>query len=85
METLLTQGVDITIRDLNGNTALIWAVRNGHLEAVQRLLVAGARVEESDSKGDSTLAIAARQGNDPMFQLLLDALTGSSKSHRLTE
>jgi ankyrin repeat protein len=61
------------IGNKGGLTPLLFAVREGHLEAVNRLLAAGARVNHV-SEGDHTspLLMAAINGRYDMAKLLMD-------------
>ena len=58
--------------EYTGSTALIWAVREGHIEMVKLLLEAGADVNLHDPKHASALIRAARNDDKPMVRLLLE-------------
>ena len=63
----------LDLNDLEGNTALDLAVRQGHVEVVRVLLDGGASVVYADSEfGWGPLHRACARGNLPMTQLLLD-------------
>lgn len=74
--TLLPQ-VGINAKDPNGNTALIFAVREGHHRVVQWLLEKGAEVDlarkgEDTWEGWTALMFAAAQGNETAIHALLE-------------
>ena len=54
-----------------GNTALMFAAREGALAAAQRLVAAGADVDDADAWGVSALVLAAHAGHREVAELLL--------------
>lgn len=54
-----------------GDTALMFAARNGDLESATLLLAAGANVDDQDAWGVSATALAAHAGFTPIVELLL--------------
>lgn len=56
------QGCSLASTDNDGNTAWHAAAEGGHLEAVQRLLQAGAELESTNAAACTALHIAARSG-----------------------
>ena len=54
-----------------GNTALMFAVREGALAAAQRLVAAGADVDDADAWGVSALVLAAHAGHREVAEFLL--------------
>ena len=54
-----------------GNTALMFAVREGALAAARRLVGAGADVDDADAWGVSALVLAAHAGHREVAELLL--------------
>ena len=54
-----------------GNTALMFAVREGALAAAQRLAAAGADVDDADAWGVSALVLAAHAGHREVAEFLL--------------
>lgn len=56
------QGCSLTTTDNDGNTAWHAAAEGGHIEAVQRLLQAGAPLESPNTAACTALHIAARSG-----------------------
>lgn len=71
---LLLNGADIDVRDKDGDTPLVWAIRSHHLGCVEVLLHAGAKVDvrSTDDNGFAALHVAADQGSDAMVYLLLE-------------
>ena len=54
-----------------GNTALMFAVREGALAAARRLVAAGADVDDADAWGVSALVLAAHAGHVEVVEFLL--------------
>jgi ankyrin repeat protein len=54
-----------------GDTALMFAARNGDLESAQLLVAAGAKVDDQDAWGVSATALAAHAGFTPIVEFLL--------------
>ncbi|XP_021676270.2 potassium channel KAT2 isoform X2 [Hevea brasiliensis] len=61
--------VNSTIED--NQTALLAAVRKGHLEMVKILLEGGANADKPDAIGRTPKALAEQQGNKSIYDLLL--------------
>jgi uncharacterized protein len=55
-----------------GDTALMFAARDGDLESATRLLAAGANVNDADAWGVSATALAAHAGYRDLVALLLE-------------
>ena len=60
-------------RQDDGSTLLQWAVYNGDVTEVQRLLKAGANVSLANNYGVTAMELAAEVANTPILKLLLDA------------
>lgn len=56
-----------------GDTALLFAVRRGHLASARLLVEAGANVDDADAWGVSATAYAAHSGFGQLVGLLLEA------------
>src|SRR5687768_17354774 len=52
---LVTAGSDVNARHADGSTALSWAVYHDALEAVDRLIAAGANVNAANEYGETPL------------------------------
>jgi ankyrin repeat protein len=55
-----------------GNTPLLFAVRNGQLESVRRLLAAGAKEKDESADGTSALVLAAHSGHGKVAAVLVE-------------
>ncbi|HXC58938.1 MAG TPA: ankyrin repeat domain-containing protein, partial [Steroidobacteraceae bacterium] len=64
---------DPNARQPDGSTALQWAVYEGNLREVQRLLHAGADVQASNNYGATALQLAAEAGDPAILHALLKA------------
>ena len=64
-------GVDRKSRDINGRTALLWAIRNGRHRCFRRLLY-DTEINISDNNGMTPLMEAARHKDDYFYKSLLD-------------
>jgi uncharacterized protein len=70
---LLQQGQPVDAAQIDGATALHWAVYRDDLELADLLLAAGARVEAENRVGVTPLQLAALYGSAPMIERLLQA------------
>ena len=59
-------------RDMSGDTALHYAVKEEHLEIAELLLDFGASIDIENYKNESPLMIACQQNRDDIVHLLLD-------------
>ena len=73
VKRLIGVGVDVSAQDKYGNTALIWASRNGHIEVAQLLIEEGADVNAQDNVGGTALMRASYLGHQEVAQLLIEA------------
>jgi Ankyrin repeats (3 copies) len=73
LQARLDQGVKPDVRDSEGRTALLDAVKNGHPEIVRALLGAGASVNAATPGGRTPLIEAAENGRIQSAQLLIQA------------
>lgn len=71
---LLVDNIDITARDSEGMTALIWAARRGQERAIDALLFRKPNLEIDirDKNGWTPLSWAARRGYKNIVKLLLN-------------
>jgi ankyrin repeat protein len=67
----IEDGVDVNARSPDGTTPLHWAVYNGNLGLVERLIAAGADVSAANEFGSTPLAEAATIGNAQVIAALL--------------
>jgi len=63
---------DVNRRNADGSTPLQWAVYNGDVAEVRRLLKAGADVAVANNYGATPMTLAAEVANTDMLKLLLE-------------
>ena len=73
LRTLLQQKADVNAPQIDGATALHWAVHRGDVESVELLLGAGADVKAANREGITSLYMASLYGNAPIVDSLLSA------------
>ena len=73
IRTLLDAGEDVTVAQVDGMTALHWAVYHDDAETAELLVRAGAEVNAENRYGVPPLSLAATNRNAPLVTLLLDA------------
>jgi ankyrin repeat protein len=78
---LLQQNADVNAPQIDGATALHWAVYRDDLEAAEVLIAAGAKVDAANREAFTPLAMASLYGNVPMIERLLEA--GADAKRRL--
>jgi ankyrin repeat protein len=64
---------DVNRRGVDGSTPLQWAVYDGNVADVRRLLKAGANVSIANNYGATPMGLAAEVGNAEIIKLLLEA------------
>ncbi|GMU52170.1 MAG: hypothetical protein AMXMBFR33_13160 [Candidatus Xenobia bacterium] len=72
LQTMSRIHVRVDCRDDEGETALMEAAEEGHLEVVRWLLEQGARPNLHDDEGETALIEAAEEGRRDVVALLLD-------------
>ena len=73
VRALLQQKADVNGRQIDGTTALHWAVRGDDLEMADLLMRAGANVSAANREGVRPLQLAAMNGNAAMLDRLIKA------------
>ena len=70
---LIQREVDVNVAEPDGTTPLHWAVHNGDVQLVERLIAAGADVSAANEYGATPMSEAAVVGNAAIFEALLAA------------
>src|SRR5213083_3002254 len=73
LRALLQQKVDVNVPQVDGATALHWAVYRDDLDAADLLIGAGANVKTATREGVTPLAMASLYGDPAMIDKLLKA------------
>jgi ankyrin repeat protein len=73
VRALLQKKADVNAPQLDGTTALHWAVRSDDVELADLLIRAGAKVTATTRAGATPLQLAAINGNAAMLQALITA------------
>src|SRR5215468_10170901 len=73
VRSLLQKKVDVNAPQVDGTTALHWAVREDDLETTDLLIRAGANVSAANREGVTPMRIAATNGSAPMLARLIKA------------
>src|SRR2546426_9716625 len=73
LRTLLQQKADVNAAQIDGATALHWAVYRNDLEAADLLIRAGIKVDTANREGVTPLAMASLYGSVAMLDRLLKA------------
>jgi ankyrin repeat protein len=72
MQALLRRGAKLEANEgFRGQTALMWALSENHLDAAKALIEAGANVSAQSFSGFTPLMFAAREGNIDAARLLI--------------
>jgi ankyrin repeat protein len=82
VRSLLDGGTDVDAREVDGSTALHWAVYEDDLDVVQTLIDAGADATIATREGATPMSLASLIGDARMIDLLLNA--GADPNERLT-
>lgn len=67
------RGYPLDVRDGDGNTALMLAAYNGHVETVEMLIARGADVNIPNSRNQSPIAGAIFKGEEEVVRVLKQA------------
>ncbi len=73
MRALLEQNADVNAPEVDGTTALHWAVRRDDLETTRLLVSKGANVKLANRYGVTPLSVACVNGNAAIIEVLLKA------------
>ena len=83
VRTLLQQKADVNAQQIDGTTALHWAVEANDLELTDILLAAGAKPMAANQAGATPILLATQNGNAALIERLLVA--GADPNAPLTE
>jgi uncharacterized protein len=73
LRTLIQQKANVNAPQIDGATALHWAVYRDDLESADLLIAAGAKVDAANRQGFTPLIMASLYGHAPMIEKLLKA------------
>ena len=73
LKTLIQQKADVNATQIDGATALHWAVYKGDVEMLDTLIGAGARVDVANREGVTPLHMASLYGNVAIIDRLVKA------------
>ncbi len=73
VRSLLQKKADVNTTQVDGTTALHWAVRADDLETADLLIRAGANASAANREGITPMQLAAINGNAPMIEKLIKA------------
>ncbi len=68
---LAGKGASVDTTDIDGNTLLMLAARDGHVETVDFLVKNHAKLNARNAAGDTALRLAAFRGHQKVVELLL--------------
>jgi ankyrin repeat protein len=83
VRTLLQRKADVNAPQIDGTTALHWAVRLDDLDTAELLIRAGANVSAANRAGTTPMQLAALNGNAAMVEKLIKA--GADSNVPLTQ
>ena len=83
VRALLQRKADVNAPQIDGTTALHWAVRGDDLETAELLIRAGAKVSAANRAGATPMQLAAIVGNAAMIGKLIKA--GADSNAPLTK
>jgi len=81
--TLLAKKSDVNAAQVDGTTALQWAVRANDLEMTEMLLKAGAKASTANQSGATPMLLAAMNGNAAILERLI--LAGADPNAAVSE
>lgn len=73
VRSLIQQKADVNAPQVDGSTALHWAVHSDDVDTAKALIDAGANVKAANRYGVTPLSLACVNGNGQMVELLLNA------------
>jgi len=82
VQRLLQQKADVNAQQIDGATALHWAVQRNNIEVASALLAAGAKVTAETRYKITPLSIAATNGNAALITRLIEAGADANSTSR---
>lgn len=79
LQALLEKGVDVNVRNANGETALMVAASAGHVESVNYLISARAAIHPSDNSGKTARMRAEEKGHVEIVKVLDETCTHATE------
>ncbi len=73
VHALIKKKADVNAAQVDGSTALDWAIRSDNLEMTEMLLKAGARASAANQSGATPMLLAAMNGNPAIIERLIQA------------
>ena len=73
VRNLIGQKVDVNAAQIDGTTALHWAVQANDIETAELLIRAGAKISAANHEGATPLLLATINGNASMIETLIKA------------
>src|SRR5690242_695645 len=73
VRALLAKKADVNVTQVDGTTALHWAVRANDVEMTEMLLSAGAKASAANQSGATPMLLAAMNGSAAMLERLIQA------------
>lgn len=74
---------DVNVKDINGTTKLMYAIQEGNISIVNKLLKKGANVNSKDNNGISCLMHASKLGYIEIIELL--SINGANVMNELED
>ena len=74
--------VKVNHQDRRGNTAVLLAAKNGHLDVVRFLIEHDASLEKDNNEGNTPVIVAARNGHKEIVELAVITRVFDSMSMR---
>ncbi|MCB0326389.1 MAG: ankyrin repeat domain-containing protein [Bdellovibrionales bacterium] len=73
LQSLLKKGVDVNVKNANGDTALVWSAYRDQVDLVTFLIEKGADVNAKGTYGEDALIVASNSASLDLVKLLVGA------------
>jgi hypothetical protein len=74
IEVLIRADAEVDVADKHGDSPLAWAARNGHIEAVHKLLEMRADPEDDNNASEDPIELAQAMGHHAVAAVMEDAV-----------